>query len=746
LPRHCTGIALAPLLLLAGLGRTAAEEPLPQPPERVAPALRFRLERFLASGEARLASGETEPSPLEIPSGAAALPLVSVPAGETEVDLRIRFHPGMASEALSGLEGSGAVSIQPWPEIGRINARMALSRVLGLAAHPAIQWIEERPAADLDRDENDSMRRAIGLEGLAPLPGLLRGRGVKVGAWEEGHPDVESRTGLFTGHDDLWARVRLMEPSDTTAHATEMAGVVAGDGRSSEAQGGQPYQWRGAAPEAQLLYYSTLDSDVEAAELVRSVNEEHIQLSLHSWGEKIDRTRCEVFGDYTIRAAEFDQAIAGPDPAQAGSLSVPVVFSVGNYQGLLECAIRGGGAVSLFPGFSTINPPHTAKNIIAVGAVYSEDLGMTCFSSWGPTDDGRIKPDLVAPGSRSRGAKCPDGDRGITSTSFNPPDGYDGYRADAGTSHAAACVAGALAVLVGERVERGAPPLPPAAWKAILIESARDLTADPMAVPTTDPVQLQEQLTRFKGPDYFYGYGLIWLPSAYLLSRSPACLIEGRLSGGEERRMDLSVPAGTLSLRVTLAWDDPPGDPAAARALVNDLDLSLVEELQGGFTRIHLPWVLDSQHPDQPAARGVDRLNNVEQVEADIALGARITLVVSGARITRGPQRYWVALGPDCQLAPAPPRFKRGDANGDLAINIADGILLLNHLFLGGQLACDDAADANDDGRIDIADSVRILGYLFLGTAPVGMPPLGGECQSDPTPDRLGCKGPTNCP
>lgn len=85
-------------------------------------------------------------------------------------------------------------------------------------------------------------------------------------------------------------------------------------------------------------------------------------------------------------------------------------------------------------------------------------------------------------------------------------------------------------------------------------------------------------------------------------------------------------------------------------------------------------------------------------------------------------------------------RFRRGDANGDSSVNIADAIFLLLARFIGGDPpACRDAADVNDDGVIDLADPISVLGGLFVPASV--LPPLPGpyECGVDPTPDGLDC-------
>jgi hypothetical protein len=88
--------------------------------------------------------------------------------------------------------------------------------------------------------------------------------------------------------------------------------------------------------------------------------------------------------------------------------------------------------------------------------------------------------------------------------------------------------------------------------------------------------------------------------------------------------------------------------------------------------------------------------------------------------------------------------FRRGDANTDGAVDIADAIFSLMYLFgSGSSPTCLDAADANDDGTVDTADSVMILMHLFAGAGDVPEP--CGRCGGDPTPDDLGCMTYVHC-
>jgi len=86
------------------------------------------------------------------------------------------------------------------------------------------------------------------------------------------------------------------------------------------------------------------------------------------------------------------------------------------------------------------------------------------------------------------------------------------------------------------------------------------------------------------------------------------------------------------------------------------------------------------------------------------------------------------------------PKFRRGDANSDGKIDVADPVFVLQYLFSSAQADCLSALDAQDDGSVDIADAVYLLGFLFAA-GPEPSPP-GLSCGADPTPDGLDCKTP----
>jgi hypothetical protein len=100
---------------------------------------------------------------------------------------------------------------------------------------------------------------------------------------------------------------------------------------------------------------------------------------------------------------------------------------------------------------------------------------------------------------------------------------------------------------------------------------------------------------------------------------------------------------------------------------------------------------------------------------------------------------------PDECPPPEPPgQLRRGNANADAALDIADAVFVLTYLFAQGPApTCEDAADANDDGKLDLVDAVAVLTHLFAG-GPVSQP--FDQCGPDPTPDDLECASFPPCP
>lgn len=232
-----------------------------------------------------------------------------------------------------------------------------------------------------------------------------------------------------------------------------------------------------------------------------------------------------------------------------------------------------------------------SKNVLVAGGI---DTGyqVPLLSSKGPAFDGRIAPQIVAYGQ-------------------------------AGTSDAAATTTG-IATLVQEAYQQEYGHTPSAAMtKAILINSADD--------------------TNTPGPDHSSGYGIVNALAAVQTVKDKR-LLSGEVNGGNPVSFPVTVPANTGRLKVTLTWNDPAAIENAGKALVNDLDLSAIEEAG----KIHLPWVLSTYpHADSlqaAAKKGRDTLNNTEQVTIDNPAAGTIRFIVQAGALRSGNiQRFSLA-------------------------------------------------------------------------------------------------------
>ena len=316
-------------------------------------------------------------------------------AGEAQerIVLTVYFFSDVpGNEAIAVLETQGAAIDAIEADWNRYIVRLDPSAVPALARQDGVQWIAPAPPPKV-RD-NDGVRVRTNVDALHNTPYGLTGSGVDLGIWDGGIVDT---------HDDFTGRLTQVESfAPVDEHATHVAGTMAGDGRNSASRGGSAFQWKGMAPGADILsyYWDSPTTDHDGA-----INTYGIELSQNSWGYGISDLygNCYLYGDYDALAPDYDAIIAGRYGAR-----ISVVFSAGNERNDGDCGMSSSPP---YLNYANIGPPHTAKNAIIVGATNSNDDSMTTFSSWGPTDDGRMKPDISAPGCQSDGEEGEGGRR-----------------------------------------------------------------------------------------------------------------------------------------------------------------------------------------------------------------------------------------------------------------------------------------------------------------------------------------------
>jgi hypothetical protein len=320
-------------------------------------------------------------------------------------------------------------------------------------------------------------------------------------------------------------------------------------------------------------------------------------------------------------------------------------FAASNDGGITPCGSYTGGFGTISLGYGT------TKNALIVGAV-SETDALAGFSSRGPTADGRVKPEICGVGSS------------VLSTIPN-----NTYGSKSGTSMATPGVMGTMALLVQRFRQLNGGQNPDAALlKAVVCNTADDLGN--------------------ANVDFRHGYGRINALRAVQTFENNR-YYSNSISQGNTQDVTLSIPAGTSQVRVMLYWHDREATAGASPSLVNNLNLQVIDPASSVFD----PWVLDPApaNCNNLAVRGVDNLNNIEQVTINNPAAGNYTLRVTAPSVPFGPQSYYVVyenLGPSLSFTyPVGGEILPTTAARNITWNVAGltgGNLILEYSLTGG--------------------------------------------------------------
>ncbi len=576
----------------------------------------------------------------------------------------------------------------------------------------------------------------------------LTGDGVTLGMWEPQDSAVRET------HDEFQSRVIQMDQSGTNPiplawHATGVAGTMAAGGVEFFAGfPGTGTLARGVAYEVNIDAYDTRFFSSEIADAAAgNTNNPGLRLSNHSygltsgWRYNVPATGLwswwgflpipedPKFGWYTpnlavgygstqldtfmaeeasrklfIYAAGNDRLVGPGAPVDYWYLdSIDGWILIENPAPGSRLWISGDGENF---GFDTIPPLGTAKNVLTVGSVrdvYHIDSGQVVWgyttnsvvtpSSWsaaGPTDDGRIKPDVVAVGEADQDV------RNMLALVTSYHDADDAYQFQSGTSFAAPAVTAAYALML-QRRKQLFPALEPDIddWRGSTLKALAIHTADDLGEP---------------GPSYITGWGLFNAVS--LVRQVELDAFDGRGTHIKELFLDVDETIswwvysdGSEPLKVTIAWSDPAGDPPTTviilddptPMLVNNLDLTIQDEAQ---TQTWMPWILDPDLTNKTeavrasaATTGYDDRNNVEQVYiADPEEGLYLLTITHAGGHSGGPSPtgQWVSVISSGDI-PLPPR----SVELELA-PAGDEILLTFDTDPGAYLLLETTTDLND--------------------------------------------------
>ncbi|MBN1261121.1 MAG: S8 family serine peptidase [Anaerolineae bacterium] len=486
-------------------------------------------------------------------------------------------------------------------------------------------------------------------------------------------------------------------------HGTHVAGSVLGNGCESGSSGSSySGSHAGLAPQAGLVFQSIMDSGCNLGGIPDDLNDLFSQaqaaganIHTNSWGAAVagsyttDAYNADLYAwnhkDFTILFAAgndgidsnsdgfVDQDSMGAPGTAKNVITVGASENLRLYGGVnpehsgdpwdeVQCSGNGGGA-----GWGNCWPTDFPVDPLLNDRLSNNGEGMAAFSSRGPTNDGRIKPDIVAPGSNILSTKS----QGQYVGSGWGPGENQYYQFMGGTSMATPLTAGGVALVRQFYTDIEGITPSAALIKATLINGAVDLYPGQYA----DPLEQNPRL-----PNYVQGWGRVDIGNATDGSHVYEDVTDG---AGLTTSASDSYPhtiCTTDHFKVTLVWTDYPGS-----SLVNDLDLTVTAP--DGTTTYYgnvfsNGWSTTGGSPD--------RVNNVESVYIDAPAPGEWTISISGYNVPQGPQGYALVVDmpdnvcdPDFTLNVTPDSQDvcRGDATDFTAtvgqiLNFADPVTL----------------------------------------------------------------------
>jgi hypothetical protein len=414
-----------------------------------------------------------------------------------------------------------------------------------------------------------------------------------VGIWDGG--------AVLTNHKEFDNRVQTLDESEVVdSHATRVAGILVAAGLDKKS--------KGVAYKAKAVSNDWRRDKIEVAEMAS----EGLLLSNHSYGIMSDRVPDWYFGSYIQVSRDWDKIM----------YNAPyylMVTAAGNSQRSKDNEAPIFGAAS--NGFDLMLGFATSKNGVTVAAadIETNDQGqllrasVASYSSFGPVDDGRIKPDIAAYGTN------------IYTTGIANDNKYETAN---GTSVATPGVTGSMLLIQEYHEQMEGSFMRAATLKGLVLHTADDVDAP--------------------GPDYKMGWGIINTKSAVetIANKGFSTMIsEDTLLEGETKTYTVTAN-GTEPMSASISWTDPATGAVNSgslnemtAALVNDLDIRITKD-----DKTYLPWKLSATQADAPAANGDNKVDPFEKVDIENAMGEYTITVTHKNTLNQGPQNFSIIV------------------------------------------------------------------------------------------------------
>lgn len=424
----------------------------------------------------------------------------------------------------------------------------------------------------------------------------IQGSGMRLGIWDGGQPQANHENLGVTRTINKDADLEISGDAETRQggrnHATHVAGTMIGNGPVSKAKG---IAFDG------IVWSNTWENDnVE----MRQQASAGLLVSNHSYGigNSSYVNNPSIFGRYDSSARDIDELLFIHDKYQPS-------YAAGNDRDGVSGMPSGTLLNTSKLGFDQLKNESVAKNTVVVGAIYgftdytgATDVRMTTFSQWGPTDDFRVKPDIVAKGYD------------VYSSSFPTADSRNKYNSYPGTSMATPSVTAVFALW-----QQYSKVLWPFGLKDQSLTDTYLYSSTIRALMAHTASPARERNDNYSdGPNARFGWGVINAEGGAKVMKDAkqgrAVLKEIELQNGQVYELNVILD-GTAPLTATIAWTDKQGEDVSIEdsrnsVLVNDLDLRVVRP-NGS---ILMPWSLAKTSMINPRpVRDVD--NNVDNIE-----------------------------------------------------------------------------------------------------------------------------------